>query len=84
MIGTSFALGINPCPVCKGKGTDPKKRKRKCPLCVGYKLELICEQCKGPWPCPAIPKVFDAGCTNKFVPWEEYYERNNDRRTDEK
>lgn len=40
------------CPTCKGTGTDPKKRKRRCPHCNGYEEIEVCNKCKKKLPCP--------------------------------
>jgi DnaJ-class molecular chaperone len=40
-----------PCAHCDGKGTDPKKRKRPCPVCHGSKVKLVCESCGEDMPC---------------------------------
>jgi DnaJ-class molecular chaperone len=59
MIGRLDVVKKGTCTTCAGKGTDPKKRKRKCPTCGGHGKQYICSTCDNEMPCPGTEPVFD-------------------------
>lgn len=66
MIGRLDVRPGGPCGHCGGKGTDPKKRTRHCPVCYGFKRKLVCQACGEDMPCSGTDgSIFDQSHCNK-------------------
>lgn len=69
MIGRLDVRPGGPCPNCKGKGTDPKKRTRQCPVCFSSGRKLVCLTCGEDMPCSGTDtNVFDQAQCRKLCP----------------
>lgn len=61
-------LVSKPCPTCKGKGKDPRKRTRPCPECSGSGRAAYCANCGGRYGEVCVDIYMDQTCCSRPAP----------------
>lgn len=67
MIGRQDLVS-KPCPNCKGKGKDPRKRTRPCPGCDGSGKAAYCANCGGLYGVECVGTLMDQTCCGRPEP----------------